>query len=113
MPLHRNESTSQKTLNFKGREQSCFVKENHHLSREQYIGMAIVSLSKDIKPPPLEFIFKGKEQRFTVNPPGKVKVQWANKDSYRVKHILVYINGLPTIPVVFVPSKRVIFTLDG
>ena len=33
MPLHRNESSSQKTLNFKGEE--TFVKENHMLSRER------------------------------------------------------------------------------
>ena len=34
MLLHCNESSSQKTLNFKGRDQHCFVKENHYLSRE-------------------------------------------------------------------------------
>ena len=33
MPLHRNESSSQKTLNFKGEE--TFVKENHMLFRER------------------------------------------------------------------------------
>ena len=33
MPLHRNESSQQKTLNFKG--QDTFVKENHMLSRER------------------------------------------------------------------------------
>ena len=33
MPLHRNESAQQKTLNFKS--QDTFVKENYHLSRER------------------------------------------------------------------------------
>ena len=31
--IHRNESSGQKTLNFKNSE--CFVKENFHLSRER------------------------------------------------------------------------------
>ena len=32
MPLHRNESSTQKTLNFKGMD--TYVKENYNLSRE-------------------------------------------------------------------------------
>ena len=75
--------------------------------------LTVASSSKELKPPPLEFVFKGKGLRVFVNPPGKVTVQWAEKDSYRVKHMLDYTNKLPTIPVVFSPSKRVIFTFEG
>ena len=60
MPLHRNKSSSHKILNFKGRHQSCFVKENHHLSRELCTVLAIVSSSKELKLAPLEIAFKGK-----------------------------------------------------
>ena len=59
MPLHRNESSGQKTMNFAGRSQSTFVKENYHLSRERATVMTSVSSSKKINPPRLEFIFKG------------------------------------------------------
>ena len=50
MSLHRNESGSQKSLNFSGSAQSCFVKENHHLTRERSTVLTIA-----IKTPPLDF----------------------------------------------------------
>ena len=112
IPLHRNESSTQKTLNFRGKEQYCFVKENHNLSRERCTVMTVVSSKKELKPPPLEFVFKGKGQRITFNRPNKVKSQWAEKGSYHIKQMLEYINRLPTIPAAFYPERRVIFTLD-
>ena len=112
IPPHRNESSTQKMLNFRGREHYCFVKENHNLSRERCTVMTVVSSKKELKPPPLEFVFKGKGQRVTLNPPNKVKFQWAEKGSYRIKQMLEYINRLPTIPAAFYPERRVIFTLD-
>ena len=60
IPLHQNESGSQKSLNFSGSDQSCFVKENHDLTRERSTVMTIASSSNAIKTPPLEFVFKGK-----------------------------------------------------
>ena len=60
MPLHHNESGSQKSLNFSGSNQSCFAKENHHLTKERSTVMTIASLFNAIKTPPLEFVFKGK-----------------------------------------------------
>ena len=69
MPLHRNESGSQKSLNFSGSDQSCFVKENHHLTPERSAVTTIASLFNAIKTPPLEFVFKGKGIRAKVNPP--------------------------------------------
>ena len=56
MPLHRNESSSQKTLNFKGEE--TFVKENHMLSRESVPVFTQVNSNSKFYTP--EFVFKGK-----------------------------------------------------
>ena len=69
MQLHRNESESQKSFNFSKSDQSYFVKENHHLTRERFPVMTIASSSNAIKTPPLEFVFKGKGIRVKVNPP--------------------------------------------
>ena len=67
MPLHLNESGTQKPLNFSGNDQSCFVKENHHLTQERSTVMTIAFSSNVIKTPPLEFVFKGKGIRVKVN----------------------------------------------
>ena len=112
MPLHRNESSGQKTLNFKGNNQTCLVKENNHLSRERSTVMTIVSSANSIKTPAVEFVFKGTGKRAKVSPPGKISVQWAEKGSYRLEHVLAFIEKLPTIPTAFTPEKRIIFNLD-
>ena len=112
MLLHRNESGSQKLLNFSGSDQSCFVKENHHLTRERSTVMTIASSFNSIKTPPLEFAYKGKGIRVKVNPPERATAQWSDKGSYRVEHVLKYIESLPAIPICFAPEKRRIFTLD-
>ena len=110
MPLHRNEFSGQKTLNFKGNNQTCFVKEN--LPPERSTVMTIVSSTNSIKTPAVEFVLKGTGKRAKVTPPGKISVQWAEKGSYRLEHILAFIEKLPTIPTAFTPGKRIIFTLD-
>ena len=110
MLLHRNESGSQKTLNFSGSDQSCFVKENHHPTRERSTVMTIASSSNAIKTPCLELVFKGKGTRVKVNPPERATPQWSDKDSYRVQHVLKYIESLLTIPIHFAPCC--IFILD-
>ena len=113
MPLHRNESSSQKTLNFSGRNATTFVKENYSLSRERCTVMTIASSCPEKSTvPPAEFVFKGKGLRVKVNPPGKIKVQWAEKGSYREENILEFINRLPTIHTKFCPRNRELFTLD-
>ena len=111
MPPHRNESGSQKSLNFSESDQSCFVKENHHLTQERSTVMTITFSSNAIKTP-LEFVFKGKGIRVKVNPPNRATAQWSDKGSYRIEHVLKYIESLPTIPIHFAPEKRQIFTLD-
>ena len=68
MLLHRNESGSQKSLNFSGSDQSCFVKENHHPTRERSTVMTIASSSNAIKTP-LKSVFKRKGIRVKANPP--------------------------------------------
>ena len=88
MPLHRNESGSQKSLNFSERDQSCFAKENHRLTRERSTVMTITFLANAIKTPPPEFVFKGKGIRVRVNPPEQATVQWSDKGSYRVQRVL-------------------------
>ena len=112
MLLHRNESGSQKSLNFSGSDQSCSIKENHHLTRERSTVMTIVCSSNAIKTPPLEFLSKAKGIRDTVNPPDRATVQWSDKGSYTVEHVSKCIESLPTIPIHFAPEKRRIFTLD-
>ena len=111
--LHWNESSSQKTLHFQGRHQSCFVKENNHLSQERCTVITVASSRKELKPATLKFAFKGKWHRVTVNPPNKVKFQCAEKGSYQViKHMLEYINRLPNILVTLFFGRHVIFTLE-
>ena len=109
MPLHCSESATQKSLNFSGSDQSSFVKENHHLTRERSTAMTIASSSNAMKTPPLEFVFKGKGIRVKVNSPERATAQWSDKGSYSV---LKYIESWPTISIHFAPEKRRIFTPD-
>ena len=59
MPLHRNESSQQKTLSFKGKD--TFVEENYMLFRDRVTVFTQVSSEKNILDP--EFVFKGKGTR--------------------------------------------------
>ena len=79
MPLHRNESSQQKTMNFKNED--AFVKENHSLSRERVTLFTQVSSTKDISLRP-EFIFNGKETRTKIDVTN-VNYQWSPSGSYR------------------------------
>ena len=69
-----------------------------------------ITSSNAIKTPPLEFVFKGKGIRVKVNPPERATAQMSDKGSYRVEHVLKYIETLPTIPIHFAPEKRLILT---
>ena len=70
MPLHRNESSQQKTLAFKGED--TFVKENYMLPRERVTVYTQVSSDREINLNP-EFIFKGKGTRTKVAVDASVK----------------------------------------
>ena len=113
MPLHRNESSQEKTLSFKGASQTTFVKENHMLSRERITVMTSVTSKKTFSGPGLEFVFKGVGKRVKLNPPPSISIQWAPKGSYRLEHVLKFIEKVvPAQPCALFPKKRKIFTLD-
>ena len=91
MPLHRNESCSQKTM--ASIDIDTFVKENTSLSRERITVFTQVS-TDTANPMPLEFIFKGKGTRVQLHPPPGVHAQWSDSGSYRQEHILTTISHL-------------------
>ena len=66
MPLHRNESSAQKTLNFV--DMDAYVKENYNLSCERVTVFTQVSSSSGINLNP-EFIFKVNGTRTKLDPP--------------------------------------------
>jgi len=59
MPLHKNESSGQATLNFKN---EMFVTENHHLLREDVTVFTQIASDTNVKLQP-EFVFKGTGKR--------------------------------------------------
>ena len=80
MSLHRNKSSTQKTLTFV--DMDAYVKENYNLSRERVTVFTYISSSLDINLNP-EFVFKGKGTRTKLDPPDGIKFKWAPKGSYR------------------------------
>ena len=98
MPLHRNESSTKKTLNFTGLD--TYVKENYSLSRERIIVYTQVCKDPKVSLKP-EFVFKGKGVQVKLNPPQDMKFQWAPKGSYRLEHMLSTIANLPNRPNIF------------
>ena len=109
MPLHRNESSQQKTLNFKG--QDTFVKENHILSRERVTVFTQVSSDPAININP-EFVFKGIGTRTKLTLDGNVKYQWSVSGSYREEHMLKTISNLPNRFNPFTQKDFAIYVLD-
>ena len=109
MPLHQNESSTQKTLNFTGLD--TYVKENHSLSRERITVYTQVcsDLKVSLKP---EFVFKGKGVRVKLNPPQDVKFQWGPKGSYCLEHMLSKIANLPNRHNIFTDQNYEIYVLD-
>ena len=92
MPLHRNESSQQKTLSFKG--EYTFIKEKYMLSRERVTVFTQVSSNKNIKLNP-EFVFRGKGTRTKVAAPDSVNYYWSVSGSYRLDQMLKTISNLP------------------
>ena len=108
MPLHRNESSQQRTLNFKGEE--TLVKENHMLSRERVTVYTQVSTdSKYIAP---EFVFKGKGTRTKVNVANDIHFQWSPSGSYRLETMLKTISNLPNRYNPFTQKDYAIYVID-
>ena len=109
MPLHRNDSTSQRTLNFTGLD--TYVKENYSLARERVTVYTQVANDSSIKLLP-EFVFKGKGTRTKVNAPENMHYQWAPKGSYRLEEMLKTIFYLPNRLNMFTPRNCAIYVLD-
>ena len=85
MPLHQNESTTQKTMTFKN--MNTYVKENCSLSRER--AAVFTQVSSDLTANFIhKFIFKGKGTRIKLNPPKGMKVQWSGSETYPLEHML-------------------------
>ena len=112
MPLHRNESSTQKTMTLTGEQ--TYVKENYMLSRERITVYTQVS-SDAADPMPLpEFVFKGKGTylQSKLNIPDNVHVQWAAKGSYRLETMLGTISHLKNRSNPFTDSNNAIYILD-
>ena len=91
-----------KTLNLKNED--VFVKENHMLSRERITFFSQISTDESIKLNQ-EFVFKGVGTRtkFDLQEDTRkdVKIQFAEKGSYREKQMLETIEHLPNRSSVF------------
>ena len=92
MVLHRNESSSQKTLTLTG--MYTYVKEKYNLSRE--LVTVFIQFYKNpsvtLKP---EFVSKGKGTRTELHPPEVIKFNWAPKRFYCLEQMLRTISNLP------------------
>eukprot|EP00794_Sanderia_malayensis_P013649 gene13649-15078_t len=109
MPLHRNESSGQKTMSFTG--QHVFVKENYMLSRERITAYTQVCSDTSLKFKP-EFVFKGKGARTHLNPPDGVKIHWSPKGSYRLEQMLETIANLPNCHNIFTAKNYAVYVSD-
>ena len=109
MPLHRNESFPQKTLNFTDMETN--VKENYNLSRERVTVFTQVSSDPDLTLKP-EFVFKGKGTKTSLYPPDGIKYNWALKGLYRLEQMLYTTSNLPNISNIFTSKNYAIYILD-
>ena len=101
MPLHRNESSTQKTLNFTGLD--TYVKENYSLSRERITVYIQVCSDPKVSLKP-EFVFKGKGVRVKLNLPQDVKFQYV--------YMLSTIANLPNRHNIFTHQNYGIYVLD-
>ena len=110
MPLHRNESSQQKTLIFKGED--TFVKENYMLSHERATAFREVSGQEKINFNP-EFVSKGVGTRTKVSIPDTVKYQWSASGSYRIDQMLKTISYLPNHYNPLTPKDFAIYVLDN
>ena len=109
MPLHRSESSQQKTLTFKGED--TIVKENHMLSRERATIFTQASSQEKINLNP-EFVFKGVGARTKISVPDTLKYQWSASGFYGIDEMLKTISNLPNRYNQFTPKDFSINVLD-
>ena len=110
MPLHRNETSNEKTLTQKN--QAVYVKENYMLSRERCTVYTQLSTDPENKMPTPEILFKGKGVRIKVNPPEDMNVQFAQKGSYRLENMLEMVNHLKNRHHIFTHKDYALYILD-
>ena len=110
MPLHRNESSTEKTMTLKN--QPVYVKENHMLSRERVTVYTQLSTDSEEKKPTPEILFKGKGKRIKVNPPKGMNVQFAVKGSYRLENMLEMVKQLKNRHNLFSQKDYALYILD-
>ena len=107
-PPHRNESSQEKTMAFKGED--TFIKENHRPSRERVtVFTQVASVSKIVLQP--ESIFKGKGVRAKVAVEN-ANFQWSPSGSYRLEHMIRTISNLPNRFNPFTQKNFAIYALD-
>ena len=109
MPLHRNKSASQKTLNIQGCD--TYLKGNYSLSRERVTAFTQASSNPSIKVFS-KFVFKGKETSTHLQPPASIKFHWAPRGSYRLEQMLSTISNLPNRYNPFTMKNFGIYVLD-
>ena len=109
MVLHRNESSSQKTLTLTG--MYTYVKEKYNLSRERVTVFIQFYKNPSVTLKP-EFVSKGKGTRTELHPPEVIKFNWAPKRSYCLEQMLRTISNLPNKFNIFTPKNYVIYVLD-
>ena len=108
MPLHRNESSQEKTMAFKCED--TFIKKSHKLSRERVTVFTQVASVSNIFLQP-EFVFKGKGARAKVAV-DNVNFQWSPSGSYRLEHMIKTISNLPSQFNPFTQKNFAIYVLD-
>ena len=74
------------------------VKENHSLPQERITVMTSVASNETTSSPNLEFVFKWVGKIVELNVPNNVSVQWAPKGSYRLEHVLKFIEKVCAQP---------------
>ena len=109
MPLHRNESSSQKTLNFTGMD--TYVKESYNFFCERVTVLPQVYSNPNLTLQP-EFVFKGMGTRTTLRLPEGIEYNWPPKGSYRLEQMLYTISNLPNRYNIFTPKSNAIYVLD-
>ena len=109
MVLHRNESSSQKTLTLTG--MYTYVKEKYNLSRERVTIFIQFYKNPSVTLKP-EFVSKGKGTRTELHPPEVITFNWAPKRSYCLEQMLRTISNLPNKFNIFTPKNYVIYVLD-
>ena len=109
MPLHRNESSQDKTMAFKKKTRSSRKITNSQESVLLYSRKLVGSASKIVLQP--EFVFQGKGVRAKVAVEN-VNFQWSPSGSYGLEHVIKTISNVPNRFNPFTQKNFAIYVLD-